>query len=95
MFVTVDLEGSHKDPVVSFFGAKEDEAPIIVGFDMSGNKKYKFAEKSVTEKAVKKFAADLVDGKLTPEYKSAAIPEEPLDGGVSVRGPRRAAHPAA
>jgi hypothetical protein len=44
VFVTVDLEGSAKEPVVNFFGIKEGDAPVVVGFDMGGNKKYKFAD---------------------------------------------------
>lgn len=39
-----------------------------------------------SEKSIKAFAKDLIDGKLTPEYKSGPIPEEPTDGGVAVRG---------
>lgn len=37
-----------------------------------------------SEKSVKAFTQNLVGGKLTPEYKSAAIPDEPTDGGVTV-----------
>ena len=84
VFVTVDLDGSHKDPVVSFFGIKEDAAPLVVGFHMAGNKKYKHPEGKLTEKSLRSFAKDFVAGKLTPDYKSAPLPEEPLDGGVSV-----------
>jgi protein disulfide-isomerase A1 len=84
VFVVVDLGGSHKDPVTSFFGVKEEAAPILVGFDMKGNKKFKHGDEKLTEKSIKKFAADFIGGKLTPEYKSAPIPDEPLDGGVSV-----------
>ncbi|KIZ05380.1 prolyl 4-hydroxylase, beta polypeptide [Monoraphidium neglectum] len=83
VFVTVDLEGSAKEPVVNFFGIKEGDAPVVVGFDMGGNKKYKFAD-DISAKHLKKFTQDLLDGKLTPEFKSAAIPDEPLDGGVTV-----------
>lgn len=45
MFVIVDLDGSNKDPVVNFFGVKEEDAPVVHGFDMAGNKKYKHTEK--------------------------------------------------
>jgi hypothetical protein len=54
---------------------------------MSANKKYKMTAGDVnTEKAVKKFADDLAAGKLTPEYKSAPVPEgdAALDEGVTV-----------
>ena len=41
VFVTVDLDGTTKDPVVNFFGIKEDAAPVLVGFDMGANKKFR------------------------------------------------------
>jgi protein disulfide-isomerase A1 len=31
-----------------------------------------------------KFAEGLLDGSISPEYKSAPIPDEPTEGGVSV-----------
>lgn len=37
-----------------------------------------------SEKTLKAFAASVVDGSAEPEYKSAPIPEEPTDGGVTV-----------
>lgn len=37
-----------------------------------------------SEKAITKFAAGLLDGSVQPEYKSAPIPDEPTDGGVTV-----------
>lgn len=86
-FVTVDLDSKGSSPVTGFFGVKEEDAPVIVGFEMSANKKYKMTAGDVnTEKAVKKFADDLAAGKLTPEYKSAPVPEgdAALDEGVTV-----------
>ncbi|GBF98566.1 disulfide isomerase-like, partial [Raphidocelis subcapitata] len=84
VFVTVPLDGGHSEPVVSFFGVKEEATPAVVGFDMSNNKKFKMPEGKMTEKAVKAFAQEFLDGKLKPEYKSAPVPEEPTDGGVSI-----------
>jgi len=83
VFVTVDMDGSSKDPVANFFSVKEEDAPVILGFNMPNNKKYKLKE-DLTEKNIKKFATDLLAGKIEPEYKSAPIPAEPLDGGVTV-----------
>ncbi|KAI8468718.1 MAG: protein disulfide isomerase 1 [Monoraphidium minutum] len=83
VFVTVDLDGTSKDPVVNFFGVDAAAAPVLLGFDSGANKKYKLGE-AITDKSVLKFANDLVDGKLTPEFKSAPIPDEPTDGGVTV-----------
>eukprot|EP00878_Enallax_costatus_P024577 GHUV01026234.1.p1 GENE.GHUV01026234.1~~GHUV01026234.1.p1 ORF type:complete len:217 (-),score=82.77 GHUV01026234.1:345-917(-) len=50
---------------------------------MAKNKKYKMKE-SVDEKNIKAFAEAVLDGSAQPEYKSAPIPEEPTDGGVTV-----------
>ena len=36
------------------------------------------------EKSITKFAKGLLDGSVEPEYKSAPIPDEPTDGGVTV-----------
>jgi hypothetical protein len=41
VFVTVDMDGSSKDPVANFFSVKEDDVPVILGFNMPNNKKYK------------------------------------------------------
>ena len=37
-----------------------------------------------SEKAIAAFAKGVVDGTVDPEYKSAAIPDEPTDGGVTI-----------
>jgi protein disulfide-isomerase A1 len=83
VFVTVDMDGGSKEPVANFFSVKDDDVPVILGFNMPSNKKYKL-KGDLTEKNIKKFATDLLAGKLEPEYKSAPIPDEPKDGGVTV-----------
>jgi protein disulfide-isomerase A1 len=83
VFVTVNADGTSKDPVMNFFGLKETDAPTLVGFEMAKNKKFRLRE-DLTEKSITKFATGLVDGSVEPEYKSAPIPDEPTDGGVTV-----------
>lgn len=83
VFVSVDMDGSSKDPVANFFGLKEEDAPVVVGFEMSKNKKYRLRE-AISDKVVAKFAAGVLDGSVAPEYKSAPIPDEPTDGGVAI-----------
>ena len=56
--------------------------PQIMGFEMSANKKYKYTG-AITEKELGAFAKSVVDGTAEADYKSAAIPEEPLDEGVT------------
>ncbi len=41
VLVTVNVDGTAKDPVLNFFSVKEDEAPVVVGFEMTGNKKFR------------------------------------------------------
>ena len=54
-----------------------------MGFHMEKNKKYKF-DGEYTEEALQAFAKSIVDGTAAADYKSAEIPEEPLDEGVTV-----------
>ena len=54
-----------------------------MGFWMEKNKKYKF-EGEYTEEGLLAFAKSVVDGTATADFKSAEIPEEPLDEGVTV-----------
>jgi len=68
VFVVVDMEGTHKDPVANFFSVKEEDTPVLLGFHMPNNKKYRFKEE-LTEKSIKKFATDLLAGKLLPDFK--------------------------
>lgn len=42
--VTVDMDGTSKDPVANFFGVKPEDTPLIVGFEMAKNKKFKLTE---------------------------------------------------
>jgi hypothetical protein len=41
VMVTVNMDGTSKDPVVNFFGVKAEDAPVVVGFEMAKNRKYK------------------------------------------------------
>jgi hypothetical protein len=34
-------DGTGKDPVLNFFGIKAEDAPVLVGFEMAKNKKYR------------------------------------------------------
>lgn len=40
--------------------------------------------RSCSDKSITKFAKGLLDGSVQPEFKSAPIPDEPTDGGVTV-----------
>lgn len=37
-------DGASKDPVLSFFGLKDTDAPVLVGFEMAKNKKFRLHE---------------------------------------------------
>ncbi|EFJ41881.1 protein disulfide isomerase 1 [Volvox carteri f. nagariensis] len=83
VFVTVNNEGEEADPVTNFFGLKGAASPVLLGFYMEKNKKYKLQEPFTLE-AVEKFAESILDGTAQPEYKSQPIPEDPYEDGVHV-----------
>lgn len=37
-------DGTGKDPVMNFFGIKDEDAPVLVGFEMAKNKKFRLRE---------------------------------------------------
>lgn len=78
VFVTINNEGDAHEPVTKFFGLENAEAPVVLGFYMEKNKKFKL-NGAITEETLDTFAASLVDGTAQPEYKSAPIPESPED----------------
>lgn len=83
VFVTANTDGESHEPITNYFGLKGEEGPVILGFHMEKNRKYRF-EGEVTTEALSAFAESLVDGTAQPQFKSAAIPEEPLEDGVSI-----------
>jgi protein disulfide-isomerase A1 len=83
VFVTVNLDGQSKDPVVNFFGIKEENAPVLVGFEMEKNKKYTY-KGELTVEGIEEFGQGVLDGTAHIEYKSAEIPENDLDGHVKI-----------
>ena len=73
-------------PIVSFFGLDKDSAePQVVGFQAADGKKFAFPEgEAATAEALATFAEQVVDGTAPRRTKSAPVPEEPLDAGVTV-----------
>lgn len=69
--------------VVTFFGLDKEELPQVVGFQMSGSKKYKYSG-DLEGEAMKEWAVGVADGSVEPDYKSEDIPEEDKDGGVQI-----------
>ncbi|KXZ47594.1 hypothetical protein GPECTOR_34g753 [Gonium pectorale] len=83
VFVTVNNEGEGADPVTNFFGLKGANAPVLLGFYMEKNKKYKLSE-PFTAEAVESFAQSVLDGTAQAEFKSQPVPEDPYEDGVYV-----------
>eukprot|EP00197_Chlamydomonas_leiostraca_P006170 CAMPEP_0202858778 /NCGR_PEP_ID=MMETSP1391-20130828/1156_1 /ASSEMBLY_ACC=CAM_ASM_000867 /TAXON_ID=1034604 /ORGANISM="Chlamydomonas leiostraca, Strain SAG 11-49" /LENGTH=530 /DNA_ID=CAMNT_0049537733 /DNA_START=11 /DNA_END=1603 /DNA_ORIENTATION=+ len=83
VFVTVNNEGAAHEPVTNFFGLKGAKGPVLLGFFMEKNKKYKLSEE-LSEASIKKFAEGVLDGTAPVEYKSAPIPEDNKDGEVTI-----------
>jgi protein disulfide-isomerase A1 len=58
-------------------------AAQVVGFEMEKNKKYTMSGE-ITAENIEAFAQGVADGTAHVEYKSAAIPEDDLDGEVKI-----------
>ncbi|KAG7671716.1 hypothetical protein Ndes2526B_g07391 [Nannochloris sp. 'desiccata'] len=74
------------EPIINYFGLdKELKTPQVVGFMSSKGKKYAMGENDkVNAKSLEAFAKAVIDGTAPKRTKSAAVPEEPLDEGVTV-----------
>lgn len=84
MFVSVNVDDEPAStPVVNFFAADKEKAPIIFGFQMKKNRKYKF-ELEVNEANLKSWCTDLLAGKVEPIYKSQEPPEVDVEDNVKV-----------
>eukprot|EP00798_Chlamydomonas_sp_ICE-L_P013196 gene13196-19030_t len=81
IFVTANNEDAEAEPITKHFGLTD--SPTVLGFIMDKNRKFKFTGE-VTEDAIKEFAKSVADGTAVADFKSAAIPEDPLEDGVSV-----------
>lgn len=84
VFVTVDSgdEGA-AGAVVSFFGLSDDGLPAVVGFQMSGSKKFKYDGKLDAD-GLTAWSKGVADGTVEPDYKSEDPPEEDMDGDVKI-----------
>ncbi|KAL6785983.1 RB60 [Auxenochlorella protothecoides x Auxenochlorella symbiontica] len=73
-------------PILDFFGLDAAASTAqVVGFDSKSNKKFKFpGEGEVTADALAAFAVALNDGSAQALLKSAPVPEEPTEDGVTV-----------
>ena len=84
MFVSVDVDDeTSSTPVLNFFGVEKGDAPVVFGFQMNKNKKFKYSD-AIAEEPLKKWAQDLLDGKIDPVYKSQDPPEDDMEDHVKI-----------
>lgn len=84
VFVTVNNEGESHEPVTNYFGLKDTASPVIIGFHMEKNKKYRMTVDATDAAAMEEFANAVLDGTAQPDYKSAPIPEDNKDADVTI-----------
>jgi protein disulfide-isomerase A1 len=85
VWVTSKLAEPASEPIVTFFGIDADSPLSVVGFSAAEGKKFAYPEgAAVDAEGLLKFAQGVVDGTAPRRTKSAAVPEEPLDEGVTV-----------
>jgi len=86
VWVTAHSTAESADPIMNYFGLdKELTTPQVVGFLASKGKKYAMGENDVVNaKSLEAFAKAVIDGTAPKRTKSAAVPKDPLDEGVTV-----------
>lgn len=86
VWVTSPADDESAAPIINFFGLDKDaKDPQVVGFQSEGGKKFSFPdEEKISVDALVKFAEAVVDGTAPRKTKSAAVPKEPTDEGVTV-----------
>ena len=86
VLVTAKLGTPNADPIAKFFGVEAGaEEPFVVGFDSGSNKKFSFPEGAKPDaEGIAAFAQSIVDGTAQGLLKSAPVPDEPTDNGVTV-----------
>lgn len=87
MWVTAKVDSEGAGPVINFFGLDKDskETQVVGYVTKPAAKKFMFpASEKVTADSLEKFGLSVVDGTASPFVKSAKVPEEPTDEGVTV-----------
>lgn len=86
VWVVTKPDADSSQPIMDFFGLdKESTEPQVVGFLASGGKKYAFPEdQKATAANLEAFALAVVDGTAPRRTKSAAVPAEPTENGVTI-----------
>eukprot|EP00210_Caulerpa_lentillifera_P002792 g2667.t1 len=84
MMVTVDLDDEEvAGPIMDFFEVNKKDAPVICGFQMSDNRKYRF-QKQINEVNLKAWCEDFVANRIEPHYKSQEPPEIDEEDNVKI-----------
>ncbi|KAK4395247.1 protein disulfide isomerase-like 1-6 [Sesamum angolense] len=75
LFVAVDIEEDNlAKPFLTLFGLGESEETSVIAFDYNSNSKY-LLESDPTSRNIEDFCTGLLQGALSPYYKSQPVPE--------------------
>ncbi|PIN02415.1 Protein disulfide isomerase (prolyl 4-hydroxylase beta subunit) [Handroanthus impetiginosus] len=75
MFVAVDIgEDNLAKPFLTLFGLEESDETAVIAFDYNSNSKY-LLELDPTPRNIEDFCTGLLQGTLSPYYKSQPIPD--------------------
>ncbi|KAL0441527.1 UNVERIFIED_CONTAM: protein disulfide isomerase-like 1-6 [Sesamum radiatum] len=75
LFVAVDIEEDNlAKPFLTLFGLEESEETSVIAFDYNSNSKY-LLESDPTSRNIEDFCMGLLQGTLSPYYKSQPVPE--------------------
>ena len=86
VWVTARVDSEAAAPILNYFGLdKESMVAQVVGFQSTGGLKFSYTKGGKLDaKTLAAFAVSVADGTAERMLKSAPVPEEPLDEGVTV-----------
>ncbi|CAN6700940.1 unnamed protein product [Malus baccata var. baccata] len=86
LFILIDITDENlAKPYLTVFGLEESNSTVVIAFDIRGNSKY-LLESDPTQSNLEEFCSGLLQGTVSPHFKSQLIPDNKNEMVLSVVG---------
>ncbi|KAM1011325.1 hypothetical protein ACFX2C_046681 [Malus domestica] len=86
LFILIDITDENlAKPYLTVFGLEESNSTVVIVFDIRGNSKY-LLESDPTQSNLEEFCSGLLQGTVSPHFKSQLIPDNKNETVLSVVG---------
>ncbi|KAM1113865.1 hypothetical protein ACFX13_047429 [Malus domestica] len=86
LFILIDITDENlAKPYLTVFGLEESNSTVVIAFDIRGNSKY-LLESDPTQSNLEEFCSGLLQGTVSPHFKSQLIPDNKNETVLSVVG---------